>query len=278
MLTATAVQPGFAHAVQLRDGADGVPALFLLPGLGGTTLALLELSAAIVPPFKIYGFQPRGADGAARPDSQVEAMVDRYLAELTRLQPRGPYYLCGHSFGGLVAFEMARRLRAAGADVAALILLDTPLHWSFWPRGYFMTVLAQRLWHHLSVILAMPRSQIVRYTAQRTGSLVNMVLSHLHMANKRVTPDRILSRALQDLWDCQLVAMSHYCPRFYPGRMVYCEAMHTEWTRLDVNAVWRRRVRDLEVRRVAGGHRSMLDHPHVAGLASTVAECLMPAP
>lgn len=278
MVTATAIQPSLAHAMQLKHGDEDLSALFLFPGLGGTIDALMELSAAIAPPVRIFGFQPRGADGAGRPDTRIEAMVDRYLPELTRLQPRGPYQLCGHSFGGLVAFEMARRLRADGADVATLILLDTPLHWSFWPRSYFVTVMARRMWHHLSVIFGMPKSQIFRYVVRRTGSLANMVLSHLHLANKRLMPDRELSSALQDLWDCQLIAMSHYCPRFFPGRMVYCEAMNTEWTRLDVNVLWRRRVQELEVRMVAGGHRSMLDQPYVAGLASAVTDYLVPAP
>ena len=44
---------------------------------------------------------------------------------MRRVQPDGPYQLGGWSFGGLVAYEMAQQLRAAGADVALLALLDT---------------------------------------------------------------------------------------------------------------------------------------------------------
>jgi len=41
------------------------------------------------------------------------------------VQPHGPYHLAGHSFGGLVALEMAHQLRAAGEQVALLAILDS---------------------------------------------------------------------------------------------------------------------------------------------------------
>jgi thioesterase domain-containing protein len=42
-------------------------------------------------------------------------------------QPEGPYRIGGHSFGGLVAYEVGRKLRASGAEVDQVILLDTYL-------------------------------------------------------------------------------------------------------------------------------------------------------
>ena len=43
------------------------------------------------------------------------------------LQPRGPYFLAGHSFGGLVSFEIAQQLVRAGESVSFLGLIDTTL-------------------------------------------------------------------------------------------------------------------------------------------------------
>ena len=50
-----------------------------------------------------------------------------YIAELKQIQPDGPYLLGGFSGGGLIAWEMARQLEAAGDEVALTVLLDTPL-------------------------------------------------------------------------------------------------------------------------------------------------------
>jgi thioesterase domain-containing protein len=49
----------------------------------------------------------------------------RFLDETVRIQPRGPYRLGGHSFGGHVAYEMARILHERGETVEFVALLDT---------------------------------------------------------------------------------------------------------------------------------------------------------
>jgi len=49
------------------------------------------------------------------------------LQEVRRVQPEGPYYIGGHSLGGLIAFEMAQQLRKQGQEVRLLVLLDSSL-------------------------------------------------------------------------------------------------------------------------------------------------------
>ncbi|MCB1037113.1 MAG: non-ribosomal peptide synthetase, partial [Acidobacteria bacterium] len=65
-------------------------------------------------------------DLASRPPlPSVGEMAELYLEQIQQVQPEGPYHLAGWSFGGYVAYEMARRLRQAGDEVALLVLLDT---------------------------------------------------------------------------------------------------------------------------------------------------------
>jgi thioesterase domain-containing protein len=52
-------------------------------------------------------------------------MADAYIAEIREFQTEGPYLLGGYSGGGIVAFEMARRLTALGLEVGLLAFLDT---------------------------------------------------------------------------------------------------------------------------------------------------------
>lgn len=72
-----------------------------------------------------YGVQQRGLEERARPDWRVPALARRVLREIRAIQPEGPYFLGGHSFGTLVAFEMACQLIDAGEDVGLLVLIDT---------------------------------------------------------------------------------------------------------------------------------------------------------
>ncbi|MGW7515328.1 amino acid adenylation domain-containing protein [Streptomyces sp. NPDC054796] len=72
----------------------------------------------------LYGLQARALTAPGTPGS-VEAMATDYLREIRRIQPTGPYHLLGWSFGGRVAFEMARQVREAGESVGLLALLDS---------------------------------------------------------------------------------------------------------------------------------------------------------
>ncbi|HEX3526369.1 MAG TPA: amino acid adenylation domain-containing protein [Thermoanaerobaculia bacterium] len=67
-----------------------------------------------------------GLDEGEEPLRDLGALAERHLRDVRRAQPEGPWHLGGWSSGAVVAFEMARRLRAAGGEVAALVLLDPP--------------------------------------------------------------------------------------------------------------------------------------------------------
>ncbi|MFD2122946.1 thioesterase domain-containing protein [Streptomyces cirratus] len=72
------------------------------------------------------GEAAEGATGeAAEGAASVEELAAAHVAALRRTRPAGPYHLAGWSFGGLLAYEMAAQLRAAGEEVATLTLLDT---------------------------------------------------------------------------------------------------------------------------------------------------------
>jgi len=111
-----------AVLVPIQSG-DAAGALFAVPGAGGNVLSLRALARAFGPQQALYGLQSLGLDGAA-PAASVEQAAAANIAAMRERQPRGPYRLIGHSYGGTVAFEMARQLQAQGDDVAALILLD----------------------------------------------------------------------------------------------------------------------------------------------------------
>ena len=109
--------------VALREG-QGTP-FFCVAGGGSPATSLRALAHALPDDRPVYGIQARGLEERGRPDRSVEACARRYLADV-RDPTRGPYLLGGHSFGGLVAFEMASRLEAVGETVALLAILDTP--------------------------------------------------------------------------------------------------------------------------------------------------------
>ena len=108
-----------------RLSGTAMPALFCVPGGGEPGVVFRPLADAIGDDRAVWALQARGLEERARPDRSVQRMAARFVAEVTAAQPEGPYLLCGYSFGGLVAFEMARQLEASGRTVALLAILDT---------------------------------------------------------------------------------------------------------------------------------------------------------
>ncbi|MFJ1707546.1 amino acid adenylation domain-containing protein, partial [Kitasatospora sp. NPDC088346] len=79
-------------------------------------------SPALAAPDPATDVAPAPATGAA--PGSVRELAAAHLREVRRIQPHGPYHLLGWSFGGVLAQEMAVRLRAEGEEVALLALLD----------------------------------------------------------------------------------------------------------------------------------------------------------
>ena len=102
-----------------------LPPLYCVAGLGGDPMNLRHLTSALGADQPFYGLQHRGVDGILSPHLSIPAMAAESISDIKAIQPVGPYYLCGYSMGGLVAYEMAHQLIETGDTVAGVILLDT---------------------------------------------------------------------------------------------------------------------------------------------------------
>ncbi len=114
---------GFGEVLHLRAGR-GRPLFCIHPasGFAWQYSGLLRHLPANVP---VIGLQSPRPQGVIAAEADLDAVCERHLATLRRLQPQGPYHLVGYSLGGTIAQGIAARLRAAGEEVAFLGLFDT---------------------------------------------------------------------------------------------------------------------------------------------------------
>ncbi|KAK4160888.1 hypothetical protein QBC43DRAFT_358955 [Cladorrhinum sp. PSN259] len=119
--------PGdYNPVVVLRDGGSKPPLWLVHPGVG-EVLVFLNLARQITDR-PVYALRARGFDGEPF-FASIDEMAATYLAAIKRTQPRGPYALAGYSYGGTVAFEMAKALqRDSGDEVPFLAVFDQPPH------------------------------------------------------------------------------------------------------------------------------------------------------
>jgi yersiniabactin nonribosomal peptide synthetase len=114
----------WSSLMRLQSEGPGAP-FFCVHAVGGSAVAYRELALHLGQERPFYGLQARGVDTDEAPLTDIPEMARRYIETMREVQPRGPYHLGGWSFGGLVAFEMASQLTAAGEEVATLVLLDS---------------------------------------------------------------------------------------------------------------------------------------------------------
>ncbi|MEV6942829.1 amino acid adenylation domain-containing protein [Streptomyces sp. NPDC051172] len=116
-----AAQPG--SLVEFRAG-DGRQRVVCVHPAGGTAFCYLPLSAELADDIGVVGLQAPGINPGESTLPGVEAMAEEYL-RLVGPRADEALVLCGLSYGGLVAYEMGRRLRAAGHEKVSVVLLDT---------------------------------------------------------------------------------------------------------------------------------------------------------
>ncbi|WP_327351860.1 non-ribosomal peptide synthetase [Streptomyces sp. NBC_01304] len=113
--------------VTLRSAGERPP-FFLVHPLGGSVFCYSELVDVLHPDQPLYAFQAPEYAGpdVPRPDT-VEDIARLYLSEVRAVQPEGPYYLGGWCMGGMVSYEMARQLEAAGEEVGMLTIISASI-------------------------------------------------------------------------------------------------------------------------------------------------------
>jgi amino acid adenylation domain-containing protein len=123
---ALAVRTGAAWdaVVPLRNGR-GEPFVCVHP-IAGDVSAFLDLARAMPGNRPFWAIQAPGLEEGQIPVDNVEDLARANLAALARRNLPAPRLLGGYSFGGIVAYEMARQLAERGAPPERLVIIDTP--------------------------------------------------------------------------------------------------------------------------------------------------------
>jgi aspartate racemase len=266
----------WSSLVAIRS-AGSKPPLFCIHAAGANVLIYRPLTNHLDAEQPVYALQALGLDGVTKPLTRVEAMATYYLKEIRTVQPEGPYYLAGGSFGGLVAFEMAHQLQAAGEQVHMLALLDTycPLH-----------SLTQRVrchWAHLvergPVTYSADAFRAVSKRLRRMffrGAIDTAVTADASTVLPGQTEFQDpLVRAVQ----ANIEAENNYSPRdkIYRGRIIFFYAEdHGSTPAYEDNRLdWAKLATDgIEVYRIPGTHITMREEPNVVILANIMTDCL----
>jgi amino acid adenylation domain-containing protein len=235
--------------------------LFFIHAIGGNVLAYRTLAEALGTERPIYGLQARGLDGKQTPLTSIEEMASSYLEEIKLIQPQGPYFLAGHSFGGSIAFEMAQQLVRQGETVSVLALFDT-----YGPNDRDKATFLQRLLIHLNNLSRLSLREKLTYFTDRIEYILRSKVPwswqqrYFQIAELMLSPEqRLISR----IGNINLEASQKYTPTVYEGKLTLFRAqVRRASVYFDPDGGWHgMALGGVEVYEVPGQHISMLLKP-----------------
>lgn len=101
------------------------PYIFFCHPASGLIYCFNQLASQWQLPISIYGLQDPSVSAGVMLYESINAIAESYLSAIRQIQPQGPYFLVGYSFGGMVLYEVARLLRQQGESIGLLALIES---------------------------------------------------------------------------------------------------------------------------------------------------------
>ncbi len=244
--------------------------LFIIHGAGGNIVRFYQLAMLVGTNHPIYGIQAQSLLAGQPALLRLEDQAAYYLAEIRQIQPKGPYYFLGYSFGGTTALEIAHQLRAMGERVELLGMLDS---------------------RERDCILLMRQQDSVRTRFDRRITRFLGNLAPLSFREKvSYLWDKLFTRVLRRIYtiaatlgyrtvpsfmkspeDISWVAAMNYRPRPWPGRITLFRASVQPDARLPRDLGWTPLAEEgVEVCELPGDHDLVFREPNIQVLADQI--------
>ncbi|TMA10263.1 MAG: acyl-CoA synthetase [Deltaproteobacteria bacterium] len=237
--------------------------------------ASLEMAVGAGQDQPFYGLEPHGQDGRRAP-STVEEMAADYIKEIRAIQPEGPYFLGGYSFGGIVAFEIAQQLQREGQKIALLVLIDpanlrSDLSLQSASSSVPTTPFGYEIYQHLVNLVRLGTREKLAYVLERIRwrldgikKKIKVMVCELYLSTGRRVPASLRKFYFFDV--CHHVNLK-YLPQIYPGRIIFLKAEKSSlgWNGLATGG--------LEIHELLGRHADLVSNPHAQLLGEKLRSC-----
>ena len=281
--SASASTPQASSLIVLNDKGSRTP-VFFIAGIGGHVFTFQRLAALIGADTPTYGFRAIGGESGEVPKESVEDIATAYLKELDdRGLAHKPIVLCGYSFGGYVAYEMALRLQQRGVRPEMLVFFDVLA--PGYPRRLPVT---ERALLHAQEFLQRDGHQRRAYIEERFDNLRRRLYFKIGRAESLAGAedvgvgvfDKARQQEMRALWGATALAQVQYRPltTTTTPALLLKASVNFSWpaTRFDDPAHgWRDWVSgDIAVVPVEGAHLKLFEGDNPARMATAIRRAL----
>ncbi len=259
------------YLVPLREHGTETP-LFLVPGAVGDVHYYKPLTEALGSVQPVFGLAGIGADGSRKPLNSIEEMAEIYVCEIMKVQKSGPFKLGGHSFGGAVAYEIARQLSENGHEISHLVIMDAlapdiSSNLKFDEKDgitWLMSTLAEMQ----GIAIEFDAQEILSLSEANRWSYLEQLF-----ADQGIDYSPQLLRGVWDLYKTNCLIQYHPHGDISSDKLSLLKSQETvegeqAGSDYDADFGWSRYVNgSIEMHAVPGSHESMLQDPHVQVIA-----------
>ena len=250
--------------------------LFVVPGAYGYTLEYDDFARFLGSDQPVHVLQFVGFEGQ-KPIDRIEAIAEHFIREIRKVQSQGPYRLAGFCVGGIVAFEIAQQLIAAGEEPPLLALIETwhprslPVVRSVPVMLRPLVLFTRGMGRRLRALLGLSPREALRYLGESSAIVKEMIsLRDVYRKDRyKLYRDLVVEATYR--------AGSRYIPAPYPGRILLFLAGGLQvGADLDTRMVWCDVASDRcqVFRTSASDIGGLLKTPHLRALANSLTEQL----
>jgi thioesterase domain-containing protein len=248
--------------------------LFIIHGASGNIVRFYQLAMLVGTEHPIYGIQAQSLLAKQPALLRLEDQAAFYLAEIRKVQPKGPYYFLGYSFGGTTALEIGRQLLEIGERVELLGMLDSRqrdyMHLMH-RQDSIRTTLDRRIARFLNNVNSLSWGERVEYVRKKLFTRALRRFYGLVLAlGFRTAPSFLKSTD-----DISWIAAMKYAPRNWPGKITLFRASIQPDPRLPNDLGWKSLAEGgVEVYQLPGDHDLVFQEPNIHVLAEQLRACL----
>jgi amino acid adenylation domain-containing protein len=267
--------------VAINSDGKKIP-FFCIHGAGGNISPYFNLSKRLGEDYPFYALEDTLEQDKPEIIS-VEETATRYLQEIRKVQPNGPYLLGGHCYGGVLAFEIAQQLQKQGQIVSLLVVIDAilseiPIESTDSDDAKFLLRIAESIKTESNINFSLPFEELRDLPLTEQLNLINKNANFIFS-------DAEIQDFLRyyKLFKAHVQAMRNYIPRVYPQSITLFRASeeiihdfdNPEWYTDDPSLGWGKcSSQPIQVIDVPGDHFSIFVEPHIQELAKQLKICI----
>jgi len=239
-------------------------AVFCIPGIGGHPSAYRDLAQTLELPIPVAGLNFPGPGEAQATLVTPQGLASDLITRVREVQPVGPYRLIGHSYGGIVAFEMAQQLRANGEQLAFVGLLDAYL-----ASGVQRLSFRRRLQTHNRRLQALTGKDRRRYLADRGLELTDRLFGV--RGTRLLDATAPFDERLEALMRARSASWSGYVAEPFDGSVTLFRTTKPGdegFFGVEPTSGWGEVVSDLDLVHIPGAHQDVLEPENLGELVN----------